>query len=355
MNYECKLERLRQLDRGTTDQYTTDLGKNIGRTRNAWSQRIASQPVPEGFYEYETKTAPTSVDIGIVIALKEEFNVLYEQIASQCAAIRDQETGNYVYQFNHVGPDDEASYRCIVTFVGQMGSLKAGLMTQKLLHDWKPRTLVMLGIAAALDSEVKPGDVVIASQVDAYLENAKAVRAPGKQRFALQPAGEVYRASSPLLRAAQNFEFAQKHRYHTWQKSSAQQLRRLLGSAKREDLLSENFLRGSARIHIGHVASGSTVSASHAFRDWLKMRDRKYLALEMEAAGFLAAAYEQGQMLQTLILRAISDFGDERKSELDKIKTQDTIEDGALRRYGLFNAIQLLWSFLDAGLLPHAL
>ena len=97
----------------------------------------------------------------------------------------------------------------------------------------------------------------------------------------------------------------------------------------------------------GHLASGPILGASTFFIKWLKTRDRKYLALEMEAAGLTTAVYEQTIPRRILVLRAISDFGDEHKKELD------SEDGGVLRRYAMYNAIQLLWGFFDAGLLPH--
>jgi hypothetical protein len=55
----------------------------------------------------------------------------------------------------------------------------------------------------------------------------------------------------------------------------------------------------------------------------------------------MAAAWDAVRPVQTLVLRAISDFGDERKAALDQING------GAFRRYAIRNAIHLLWHFLD--------
>jgi hypothetical protein len=48
-----------------------------------------------------------------------------------------------------------------------------------------------------------------------------------------------------------------------------------------------------------------------------------------------------------MMLRGISDFGDKRKKELDKIGK------GGLRRYAMGNAISLLWQLMEAGILPR--
>jgi hypothetical protein len=123
--------------------------------------------------------ARAAVDIGIIIALKEEFTFLYHEIGDRCEKIHDDETDEYYYRFEHPGSTVRQRYQGVVAFVGEMGLLKAGLLTQGLIKRWNPHTLVMLGIAASLDCEdVKIGDVVVANQIDAYLENAKAIPTP---------------------------------------------------------------------------------------------------------------------------------------------------------------------------------
>src|SRR5260221_13828588 len=106
------------------------------------------------------------MDVGIVIALREEFTEIYKEIKNRCKPLQDAETGRYYYLFEHAGAKTNHKYKCVATFVGEMGSIKAGLLTQQLLNQWEPRTLVMLGIAASLSKDAQLGDVIIASQVD---------------------------------------------------------------------------------------------------------------------------------------------------------------------------------------------
>jgi len=70
-------------------------------------------------------------------------------------------------------------------------------------------------------------------------------------------------------------------------------------------------------------------------------RDRKYLALEMESGGFMAAVHKQG-LPRSLVLRAISDYGDENKKRLD------TTSKGTFRKYATRNALRWLWNFFEA-------
>ena len=291
-------------------------------------------------------STPSMMDVGIVIALREEFTEIYKEIKNRCKPLQDAETGRYYYLFEHAGAKTNHKYKCVATFVGEMGSIKAGLLTQQLLNQWEPRTLVMLGIAASLSKDAQLGDVIIASQEDAYLENSKAIPTRSHRKFDFAFSGEVYRSSTDLLSAVRNFEFVHGDIYQDWQGHCAIELQQLLPTESLEKLITRKLVREHVQMVDGHLASGPTVGASQAFTQWLKTRDRKYLAQEMEAAGLMAAVYEYADPKRTLVLRAISDYGDERKGELDEIG------DGAFRRYAMRNAIELLWRFLDAGILP---
>jgi nucleoside phosphorylase len=286
------------------------------------------------------------VDIGIVIALREEFEVFHDEIDGACRSDRDDKTGNYYFLFDRPTADNKRQYRCIATFCGDMGPQKSGLTTQSLIHKYEPNTLVMLGIAASLDEDVDVGDVVVANQIDAYLENSKAVATQGG--FRLQCGGEAYRSSEELIKFAWNFAFAHKRAFQKWKERCSGEFHLCFGQSLDKVSAGRKRLSGDVNFYIGHIASGPTVGAAKTFVEWLKERDRKYLALEMEAAGLMAAVYNRVDLPRTLVLRAISDYGDERKKELD------LVGEGAFRRYAMHNTIQLLWSFMEVAAFPGA-
>lgn len=287
----------------------------------------------------------SSIDVGIVIALREEFIELHDQIADKCESVRDSATGNYYYLFDYQCANRETCYRCVATFAGSMGPTKAGLITQRLVNEYKPNTLVMLGIAAGLSGDVKLGDVVVATVVDAYMENSKA---EGQDEFSFALSGEVYRPSGDLVNFAQNFQFAHRDAFQQWLRKCSNELLGLFPNEEYLDnLIKEGLIRDKAHLIAGHIASGPTVGAAEAFNNWLKRRNRKYLALEMEAAGLMAAVYEEATPRRTLVLRAVSDYGDQRKGELDGVNS------GAFRLYAIRNAIALLWEFLNTHALPN--
>jgi nucleoside phosphorylase len=290
------------------------------------------------------------IDIGILIALPEEFEEFHNQISERCEIACDNKTGNYYYVFEHrVG--DDLSYRCVATLVGDMGPTQTGLAAQTLGTLYDPDTFVMLGIAAGISTDVRLGDVVIASQVEAYMENSKAV---GKENpsettaegFSFEISGETYRTTASLVTFSQHFPFVHGPEFQRWQGVCASELSTLFPNQDSlDELLAKDAIRKSPHLLSGHIASGPTVGAAESFIRWLKTKNRKYLALEMEAAGLLAAVNEEANPKRTLVIRAVSDYGDDRKGELDKTNS------GAFRRYAIRNAISLLWTFLEANVL----
>jgi hypothetical protein len=93
-------------------------------------------------------------------------------------------------------------------------------------------------------------------------------------------------------------------------------------------------------LHLGAIASGNIVAASKAFVDEVKRIDRKFLAIDMEAAGVAAAAVERIHSLPYIVIRGISDRANETKAALEKESKK------VWRRYCVRNAGSLLKSLL---------
>ena len=284
--------------------------------------------------------APT--DVGVIVALREEFTELYEQLPSP-QPIRDGKTGSFDYLFAQ--PADTGSYRCAATFVGDMGPTDAALAAERFLDRRRPRTIVMLGIAAGIDKEVKLGDVIVATSVGRYLERAKVVDGAGAS-FDIRPGGDAFPCSQDLVRSAQNLEFAYPQLYQAWQKAGCEDLAKTVPQWRQ--LSAKGWLADKPAYLAGAVASGPVVAAASVFVSWVRSTNRKYLGLEMEAGGVLVAVYGRADLTRALVLRGVSDFGDARKKGLDEIGA------GGLRRVAMRNAVRLLWNLMEAGMLPRA-
>jgi nucleoside phosphorylase len=282
---------------------------------------------------------PLPADVAILIALEEEWEVFWP-IAGEPGGVKD-DSGGYLYHFEV--PSLGRPYRCVALFMGAMGPGQATQATARLLAT-RPKTLVNLGIAAAIHDDLKLCDVVVAEQVDDFLSTVKAVpEGPGGWAFELR--GSVYRTTHALVQDLINLKFAHRDAFNRWRSACAPAMAERAGQLGKA--LAAKHLREAPAITNVHLASGPVLAAAEAFSEWLRTRDGLLKALEMEAAGMLLLAHQQADPARTLVLRGISDFGDERKSQTDRDSG------GAFRHLAMFNATQLLWAMMYQGLLPR--
>lgn len=289
-----------------------------------------------------TKTKPR-VDVGIVIALDEEFRELAPQINFKAYYNQDIKQYYYLFERGIVG-QEQTPYRCVVTVMGAMGPTDAGIVGDRLISQFTPKTIISIGIAGSMDKDVLVGNVVVADQTDEYLASSKAIETSDKQDWDFQLSGNPFKSDPTYVAHAMHLKYAHKDRMQEWERNCRQYLLEKIGSVAVENLIRERLISDFPEIQTGRIASGQTVGAAKQFVQWLKEKhDRKLLALEMESAGVLNAAHKRA--VSSLIIRGISDYSDERKNKLDGIGQ------GVLRRYAMNNALSLLWLLMDLGLI----
>jgi nucleoside phosphorylase len=218
-----------------------------------------------------------------------------------------------------------------------MGPVRAAIAADRMLERFKMPVLALLGIAGSLTDDALLGDVVVASEVDLYRYAAKAKSPEIEGEFPFDQAGMVWRASPRTLDITRAFRAMPETRqqYEAWRATAAHRLPDGWTRACEESLVRER-----PELVIGPVASGDIVGAATWFRDQLLARNRKLIAVEMEAAG-LAAATESREDHAFLIIRGISDFADERKAALDAV-VGGAQGQGAWRRYAVLSAAEFL-------------
>jgi nucleoside phosphorylase len=297
-------------------------------------------------------TLPLQVDAAVFIALEDEFKWFQEIFNGPITTT--QHGPHFFYRLQHKDGEG-APYDLVLVLGGAMGGTTAAVTTTHLLQWFKPRTMVNIGIAGGL-KDVRLGDVVVPTQVSAYIENSKAV--PSGESFDFELGGEVYRCPFSLVNAMRNFPIAYKSANEQWRADCVLDQHSIFEAKELDDLERNDALDADARrrdarfsrdptLKIGHLASGPTVVAAESFVAWLKRHDRTYLGVEMEAAGMFAAASSVADEPDTLVIRGISDFSDEQKSELQR-KFKDRF-----RRYAMRNATRLFSSLLDNNLVPR--
>jgi len=264
----------------------------------------------------------------MVVPLLEEF----ESVKIFCTAkfIEAHETV-YYYEISHANINQ--SVTGIV--LGGPGISLATSMTEKAIEICQPKLIVLLGIAGGLNTDVSLGDVIVADEINHFLRDSKSV--PDGDGYKYRFSGEHWKTPIDLVNYVKHYPNI-SHQYALWQDQATkyQELHlKNIPSGKRE------FVSDAPNLVVGHIASGDTVGAAQAYTQELHGIDRKFIALEMEAAGVASAAYNREHPVPVLVIRGISDLADERKSELDKTYA------GAFRKYALHNAISLFINIIN--------
>lgn len=294
-----------------------------------------------GFVPAASAARERPVDIGIVIALREEFRVFREFFgADAMVPERDAELGEYVYVL------DLRGYRCVVAHMGEMGGEAAALRTDRLAERRRPKLLANIGIAGGIHPDLHVGDVVVATQIDSYMESVRAEATAEAGGFQLVHGGAAYRADFNLVEPLRQFEFSHPSAYTRWRTRCSSSLREAIEPSTLSPLLANGVLRETPEFADCHLASGPAVAAAEAFAKWVRGRDRNLKAIEMESGGVARAGAQRVAPIPVLALRGISDGANHDKS------AYDSIGKGVLRRHAMHNALSLFSALLEERILP---
>lgn len=203
----------------------------------------------------------------------------------------------------------ERRVRIIAACAPRMGMVPAAVLAANMIRTFAPRIIAMTGICAGVRGQVSLGDVVVADPSWDY------------------QSGKYSGAS---------FEMAP----HQLPLNSAVR-RRVLAVGTEEGLARvRSQWQGSPpttalRIHAGPFASGSSVLANKEKLDALKLQHRKLIAIDMEAYGVYSAAADAPLPTpHALVIKGVSDFGDDEKSD-------------SVRDYAAFASTSILRSFVE--------
>jgi adenosylhomocysteine nucleosidase len=169
---------------------------------------------------------------------------------------------------------------------GEEASVSA---VSRLRARYRPAVMILSGIAGAIHSSVRIGDVVVATRVICYDVRKETSEATIRRGMELQApaaaghaAGQFFTAHDPAL---------------------------LRGTVTDRDF----------QVHHGPIGSGNAVISDSAsqVRGWLQHYNDKILAIDMEAGGFAMACHDDpdNTPLPWLVIRGISDDASPAKND----------------------------------------
>ncbi len=221
--------------------------------------------------------------IGIMGAMPEEIDGVVA-LLTNCVATTLGKRIYYSGQINGI--------ETVVVF-SRWGKVAAATTATTLIHEFKITELLFTGVAGALDSDLKIGDIVLGNRLIQHDMDAR----PLMKQFEIPLLGKTYFESD-----ANHLAIATKA------------IATLIESKALHTVISDQDLKefsiSQPKLVIGEIASGDQFFSSNEQKDNLSTQLPNVLCVEMEGAAVAQVCYEYE--IPFCIIRTISDVADDQ-------------------------------------------
>jgi nucleoside phosphorylase/CheY-like chemotaxis protein len=233
-------------------------------------------------------------DVAIITALQSEL----DKVLLIDAGWRETKLANdgTSYNVGQIHLDNKKVVRIVSACAPQMGMSASSTLTMKLINGFKPRYIIMSGIAAGIKGEVELGDILVCDQC---WDGASGKIKKDKEKgiiFLPDPKCKILNedVKEKIL------SIKQHHKYLDKIKKSFQ------GSKPSTTL----------NVHIGPMASVPAVIQSEDEINKIKAHSRKLIGIEMESYGmFYSSSHCQKPKPIPISVKSVADFANEDKND----------------------------------------
>lgn len=233
-------------------------------------------------------------DIAIITAINKELDKILRLEGNWIEKkLYNDATLYHIGQFKR---NDNKILRIVAACAPQMGMCASSTLSMKLITSFKPKYLIMSGIAAGIKGEVELGDILIAEQV--WDGASGKLRNDDKKGILFQP----------------------DPRYKVLDEDIKEKLLNIKAKRKYLDEIRTQYPGEAPKtvinIHIGPMASMPAVIQSDEEIEKIKLLSRKLIGIEMETYGvFYSAAHCQKPRPTVLSVKSVCDFANEEKND----------------------------------------
>lgn len=238
---------------------------------------------------------PQPFDICIVCALYEEASAVINEFQSRCAVSFSKAFSHldqYEYRWSLIQNNLGEPLTVLVSWLPDSGPVRTGLDLKPLLQEFHPRFAAMTGVCAGYQEKVHLGDLVIAEYAYHYEEGKIRSGPDGGQQH--QPEMKTAHPTDQIIQYAKGFD--------GWKEPVSELKRRLLNDSDQPER------------YVAPMASGMAVHADNPFPWLIEYRNRKTLALDMEAATFYLAL-RTFPHTHALVVKGVCDYADMQKND----------------------------------------
>jgi len=239
-----------------------------------------------------TSSLEYNYDIAIITALHEPELSSILNLSCDWQKIDIADDASHYYE--GIIQNGTKKLRVVASSANQMGMTATAILSMKMIDLYRPKYLVMCGIAAGVKGEAKLCDILFADSSWDY-GSGKIKEQKGSRNFLPDP--KVIPVDVDLKEHALTCKLEKKY--------VSDILKSWPGDPP----------PNAVDLVIGPVLSGAAVVQSQAFIEELKRQSRKVVGIEMESyAVFYAAANCRKPRPRAISIKAVCDFGNLRKN-----------------------------------------
>lgn len=263
-------------------------------SNNTWADKIRSRIEYILLYETSKRVDEFSLDcdVAIITAVRIETEAV-KKLSREWNRVNIKGDPTFYFSTNFNGKSGDI--KVITAQQSEMGMAAASLLTTKLIFNFKPKHIIMVGIAAGIDKENNFGDIIIPNEVWVY-SNGKYIHSDSDSLIQFKPDPKSI-PLNPEIRELVSQDFGET-----------------LFQIKRDCEVSPSY---ELNVINGPMACGSAVVANSEIIDNLVTNhSRKTIGLDMESYGvFYAAQNFNNQKTIPIIVKSICDFADSEKGD----------------------------------------
>jgi nucleoside phosphorylase len=247
-------------------------------------------------------------DVAVLTVIGKELEAVRTALALGDDARLKDESGSVFWTGAVHSQLTDRDYSLVVGVVGTAGNPDCAAAAMEMIKEFRPALVVLCGIAAGIRNKVRVGDVVVSERVWGYESGAEVITESRGQAFVPRP--RVSEISHTLVQDLAVYEPGASRRVAV--ALSARVAAPSAPSGRNEEY--RKHVADSIHVRVATIASGEKLLRDPArLKNLRDMHHGRIEAGEMEATGLATACQRAGK--DWLVIRGISDFGDELKDD----------------------------------------
>jgi len=260
------------------------------------------------------------VDVVILTVIPEELVAAKKSLSINDTIINKHRTKHSQTIYLHGTVFSEQAqriYNVAVGCIGKAGNYDAASSATEIIHEYDPRAVVLMGIAAGIRGKAKLGEVVFSERIIGY--ESAALRRLEDGRQVVEPRPDMPCLPNAIHQDVVFYLANQRDRHQHSQQRVQSRFRQIGGCfpaslVVQKDQLDENDIPRTIEIDICAIASGEKLLRDPTILQGIRDHQHGRTKVgEMEAIGFATAC--QKMQCSWLVIRGVSDFGDPPKND----------------------------------------